>query len=146
MIMYRYAINLYMMKKRKRQLESDVKKINNIIDIIRIKGLDKVHRKRELVYQRCYLMAKLRALGCTYQYIGDLFNKDHAAVIHCINNHKLFTKQSDIIYRVIISDVAEMYQNMNNNIQPDIFEDVMSCEDVAELFTIKKKIEKGIYF
>jgi hypothetical protein len=135
-----------MMKKRKRQLESDVKKINNIIDIIRIKELDKVNRKRELVYQRCYLMAKLRGLGCTYQYIGDLFNKDHAAVIHCINNHELFTKQSDIIYRVIISDVAEMYQNMNNNIHPDIFEDVMSCEDVAELFTIKKKIEKGIYF
>lgn len=135
-----------MKRKKVRNINLAKTKINNIMELAVKLELNTSSRKREKVYQRCYLMAKLRNLGCTYQSIGDIFNRDHAAVIHNIGTHKLFTKTSDIVYKVMVSPVAEMYENMNNNTEPNIIEDIMSCESLDELLTIKNKIEKGIYF
>jgi hypothetical protein len=90
-------------------------------------------------------MAKLRQMGCTLDYIGGLFGKNHATVLHNIENHKYFTKTADLEYRLAITPVKETYKNMNAEIQANIFDDVLTANDYEDLLTIKEKIHNGMY-
>lgn len=126
-------------------VESNLRKVNNAIKVIEQFDLKGKHRKREKVYQRAYLMAKLRQMGCTLEYIGSLFGKNHATVLHNIETHKHFTKVSDLEYRLAITPVRETYKNMNAEIQANIFDDVLTANDYEDLLTIKEKIHNGMY-
>ena len=126
-------------------IDSNLKKLNNAIRVIEQFELKCKSRKREKVYQRAYLMAKLRQMGCTLDYIGSLFGKNHATVLHNIETHKHFTKVSDFEYRLAITPVRETYKNMNLEIQANIFDDVISANDYEDLLTIKEKIHNGMY-
>ena len=128
-----------------KMIESNLKKVNNAIRVIEQFDLKNKTRKRDKVYQRAYLMAKLRHLGCSLEYIGSLFDKNHATVLHNIDNHKYFTKVSDLEYRLAVTPVKETYKNMNKEIQSNIFEDVLSANDFEDLLTIKEKIHNGMY-
>jgi len=126
-------------------IESNLRKVNNAIRAIEQFELKSNSRKRDKVYQRAFLMAKLRQMGCTLDYIGGLFGKNHATVLHNIENHKYFTKTADLEYRLSIAPVKETYKNMNAEIQANIFDDVISANDYEDLLTIKEKIHKGLY-
>lgn len=126
-------------------IESNLRKVNNAIRTIEQFELAHKSRKREKVYQRAYLMAKLRQMGCTLDYIGSLFGKNHATVLHNIETHKHFTKVSDLEYRLAITPVRETYKNMNAEIQANIFDDVLTANDYEDLLTIKEKIHNGMY-
>jgi hypothetical protein len=126
-------------------IESNLRKVNNAIRAIEQFELKSNSRKRDKVYQRAFLMAKLRQMGCTLDYIGGLFGKNHATVLHNIENHKYFTKTADLEYRLSIAPVKETYKNMNAEIQANIFDDVISANDYEDLLTIKEKIHNGMY-
>ena len=53
-----------------------------------IKRLRTKDRSRFLVEARMMAYKLLRESGFTQKYIGDLFNRDHAAVIHSVNKHE----------------------------------------------------------
>jgi hypothetical protein len=126
-------------------IESNLRKVNNAIRAIEQFELKSNSRKRDKVYQRAFLMAKLRQMGCTLDYIGGLFGKNHATVLHNIENHKYFTKTADLEYRLAITPVKETYKNMNAEIQANIFDDVLTANDYEDLLTIKEKIHNGMY-
>lgn len=126
-------------------IESNLRKVNNAIRTIEQFELKSNSRKRDKVYQRAFLMAKLRQMGCTLDYIGGLFGKNHATVLHNIENHKYFTKTADLEYRLAITPVKETYKNMNAEIQANIFDDVLTANDYEDLLTIKEKIHNGMY-
>lgn len=126
-------------------IESNLRKVNNAIRVIEQFELKSNSRKRDKVYQRAFLMAKLRQMGCTLDYIGGLFGKNHATVLHNIENHKYFTKTADLEYRLSIAPVKETYKNMNAEIQANIFDDVLTANDYEDLLTIKEKIHNGMY-
>ena len=126
-------------------MESSSRKVKNAIKVIEMYGLDRKTRKQEILYGRYYIMAKLRQIGCTYEMIGELFDKDHATVIHAVNNHNHFTKVSDFTYRLAIEPVKVTYKQLNQEIQLNIYNDVLSCANFEELLLIKEKIHNGMY-
>lgn len=128
-----------------KMIDSNLRKVNNAIRVIEKFELAHKSRKREKVYQRAYLMAKLRQMGCTLEYIGGLFDKDHATVVHNIKTHNYFTKVGDLEYRLAVAAVKETYKNMNKEIQSNIFDDVLTANDFNDLLTIKEKIHNGMY-
>lgn len=128
-----------------KMIDSNLRKVNNAIRVIEKFELTNKTRKREKVYQRAYLMAKLRQMGCTLDYIGSLFGKDHATVVHNIKTHNYFTKVGDLEYRLAVAAVKETYKNMNKEIQSNIYDDVLTANDFNDLLTIKEKIHNGLY-
>jgi hypothetical protein len=68
--------------------------LQEIKDYICEEGLDTKCRKREVVYRRIYLFKYLQQMeGLTLTAIGNIFNKDHATVIHGLrtfDNVKLY--------------------------------------------------------
>lgn len=128
-----------------KMIDSNLRKVNNAIKVIEHYNLKSKSRKRDFVYKRAYMMAKLKQLGCTFKYVGDLFEKDHATVLHHVRNHNYFISKGDLEYRLAIQDVRESYKILNDQIQSNIFADVLEAKDFEDLLMIKEKIHKGFY-
>lgn len=130
---------------RPKLMDSNVRKVRNAMRVIEMYGLDGKSRMRTLVYRRAYIMAKLRQIGCTYEMIGELFNKDHATVVYAVKNHDYYIKVGDMPYRLAVEPVKTTFKQMNQEVQLNIFSDVLSCVDFNDLLLIKEKIHSGLY-
>lgn len=130
---------------RVKLMDSNIRKVKNATRVIEMFGLGGKSRLRTIVYRRAYIMAKLRQLGCTYGMIGELFNKDHATIIHGVKTHEYFTKVSDVPYRLAVEPVKAMFKQLNQEAQLNIFDDVLSCLNYNDLLLIKEKIHNGLY-
>ena len=130
---------------RPKLMESNVRKVRNAIRVIEMYGLAGKSRMRTLVYRRYYLMAKLRQIGCTYEMIGELFNKDHATVVYAVKTHNYYIKVNDMPYRLAVEPVKVTFKQLNQEVQLNIFNDVLSCLDYNDLLLIKEKIHNGMY-
>ena len=126
-------------------MDSNVRKVRNAIRVIEMYGLAGKSRMRTLVYRRYYLMAKLRQIGCTYEMIGELFNKDHATVVYAVKTHNYYIKVNDMPYRLAVEPVKVTFKQLNQEVQLNIFNDVLSCLDYNDLLLIKEKIHNGMY-
>ncbi len=98
-----------------------------------------------VVYRRAYMMAKLRQIGCTFDMIGELFGKDHSTVVYAVKNHDYFVKVNDLPYKLAVEPVKTTFKIMNQEVQLNIFSDVLSCLDYTDLLLIKEKIHNGMY-
>ena len=130
---------------RPKLMDSNVRKVRNAIRVIEMYGLAGKSRMRTLVYRRYYLMAKLRQIGCTYEMIGELFNKDHATVVYAVKTHNYYIKVNDMPYRLAVEPVKVTFKQLNQEVQLNIFNDVLSCLDYNDLLLIKEKIHNGMY-
>ena len=129
----------------KREIKKqDLARIRIAKDLIKQYGLHIESRSRPLVYQRYYLYHELRKI-CTLQDIADLFNKDHASVLHGINMHKAWSLVNDKEYLMIIAQIKEDFetQMMEGFSKADelriTLEDIF--QDVATL-NIKMKVNR----
>jgi predicted lipid carrier protein YhbT len=91
------------------------------------------------------MMAKLRQIGCTFEMIGELFNKDHSTVVYAVKNHDYFVKVNDLPYKLAVEPVKTTFKVMNQEVQLNIYSDVLSCLDFNDLLLIKEKIHNGMY-
>ena len=68
--------------------------------------LDDKNRRRDLVYRRIYLFKYLHVMeGRTLVYIGKLFNRDHATVIHGLK-----TFDNVKLYKDFIDDTRKEFE------------------------------------
>ena len=126
-------------------MDSNVRKVRNAVRVIEMYGLAGKSRVRITVYRRFYMMAKLRQIGCTFEMIGELFNKDHSAVVYAVKNHDYFVKINDLQYKLAVEPVKTTFKVMNQEVQLNIYSDVLSCLDFNDLLLIKEKIHNGMY-
>ncbi len=70
-----------------KQIEME-NKTTKVKDYITAQGLDGSSRRRELVDKRTYLVKYLRDQGETLKSIGELFNRNHATVIHALKKYE----------------------------------------------------------
>ena len=67
------------------------------------------HRHREYTYKRQYLMWVMRSkTNRTTQYIGDMFNRDHATVLHSCDNVQDLMDIKDKLFLEIIEPVRDV--------------------------------------
>ena len=126
-------------------MESNLNKVKNAKQVIEAFNLYGRSRNRELVYRRAYIMAKLRQIGCTFEMIGELFGKDHSTVVYAVKNHDYFVKVNDLPYKLAVEPVKTTFKIMNQEVQLNIYSDVLSCLDFNDLLLIKEKIHNGMY-
>ena len=99
----------------------NLEEIENIRLYIQAECLDGKCRKRGLVDQRSYLYHMLRKeAGMTLVKIGEMFNKDHATIMHGLKSYealkdsKLFivntSKIADYVFSVV--NTSNLYNNM----------------------------------
>ena len=124
-------------------MDSNVRKVRNATRVIEMYGLAGKSRLRTTVYRRAYMMAKLRQIGCTFEMIGELFNKDHSTVVYAVKNHDYFVKVNDLPYKLAVEPVKTTFKVMNQEVQLNIYSDVLSCLDFNDLLLIKEKIHNN---
>lgn len=117
--------------------------MEEIIQYIKENNLTINNRKRELVYKRFYFYNLLRLQGMTYQEIGNIFNKDHASILHGIKTHKIFTEMNDHIY----NECTEIERIKFEQLSPeyDLIYDIKTCYNMDMLKKIKFRLKNNLY-
>jgi chromosomal replication initiation ATPase DnaA len=124
-------------------METRIDFIQNVIEVVERHDLKKVSRKQEIIYPRYYIYSLLRDAKYSLSAIGRIFNKDHATVLHGIRMHKLFTRQNDKVYEMLIEQVkSEIYITPK---EYNLKEEVLKCTSIKKLEIIKKQILENYY-
>jgi len=92
------------------EAENDEAKLvfDDVLSYINKHGLNRRNRKREIVYKRFFLCHILhKKLNLTSQFVGDIFNQDHATVLHACKKHEELMSVNDVLYRNISANVCE---------------------------------------
>lgn len=124
-------------------METKIDFIQNVIEVVDRHDLKKVSRKQEIIYPRYYIYSLLRDAKYSLSAIGRIFGKDHATVLHGIRMHKLFTRQNDKVYEMLIEQVkSEIYITPK---EYNLKEEVLKCTSMKKLEIIKKQILENYY-
>ena len=78
--------------------------IRNVEHYIQKDELKKRCRQRKYVHKRIFFFNTLRNAGCTYQRIGDMFELNHATIVHGIKTYQYLKKAKDPL---LFLDIAE---------------------------------------
>lgn len=120
-----------------------IKKVQYLIEK---DGLNKPNRKREIIYRKCYLQSKLRDAEMTYKEIGEMFNMNHASVIHSVKTHENLAKYYSAVYSAEISEyVAELTGVKVELPKRDLIKDIEKANSLYALNRIKKWIKEKKY-
>jgi hypothetical protein len=119
--------------------------IEEIIEHIKKHELAKPSRAREYVYRRAFICHLLRKQGWTLQKIADLFNRNHATILHSIGVHNQFMEHNDKIYLSYIENEIELFEPVIEE-KRNIFEDILKCNNTTDLKIIKEMIANNEYY
>jgi hypothetical protein len=117
--------------------------MEEIIKYIEDNNLKTRHRYREYSYKRFYLYNLLRNEGFTFYDIADMFNRNHASVIHGLKTHKDLMSTKDKIYMEYIDELMLIFES--NHKEYNLIDDVMNCYSLERLKKIKFRIKNKMY-
>lgn len=121
-------------------------KIKAIKEIIQRDGLGTKCRKQVNNMRRRYLMASLRALDMPYKVVGEMFNRDHATVIHNIRQHNWSIESGDSYYITVIQDdINELNGVADVKYRRYLKDDILKCKSYNELKAIKRRVMYNKY-
>lgn len=121
--------------------------IDKIIEIINRDRLSTRDRHRFLVHKRAFLFAVLRENGYSLDYIGKLFNRTHATVIHGLNGYEYWTKHKDELFYEDVSEYMDIfgYKKIEIKKSYNLVEDIKNCRQFKDVETIKRRIANEVY-
>jgi len=121
-------------------------KINKIRAIIQRDALDTKCRKQVNNMRRRYLMASLRALGIPFKAVGEMFNRDHATVMHNIKQHHWSIESGDTYYTTVIQDdIDELHSTAQVKTIRFLRDDILKCRSYNQLKAIKRRVLRNEY-
>ena len=117
-----------------------------IKSIIKKDGLAKKCRTVDLVNKRIFLFNFLRNNGYGFKKIGNLFNLDHATVMHGIKRYKELSATNDAMLQVD----TERYVNLLKDVKAAVInynleKDVRKATTVRDLDIIKRRLTNNLY-
>jgi len=117
--------------------------IELIKEIIEQDGLAKKNRKREIVHRRIYLFRKLREDGHTLKGIANLFNMNHATILHGLNTYKNLVETND---KLFLHDI-EYYKLLLSLERPelDLRKEIKEAKNLVDLRKIQARIKNKFY-
>ena len=105
--------------------------------------LHKKNKKRHLVYTRAYLYAYLRyTYNLPLEKIGDLFNKDHATVLHGLKLYDFF--KDDNLFIEMTGEARKEFTLgvMKNDTQAGcVMFEILARQDMLIKKNLKKELE-----
>jgi len=117
--------------------------IELIKEIIEQDGLAHKNRKREIVHRRIYLFRKLREDGHTLKGIANLFNMNHATILHGLNTYKNLVETND---KLFLHDI-EYYKLLLSLERPelDLRKEIKEAKNLKDLRKIQLRIRNKFY-
>ena len=105
--------------------------------------LKKRCRRRKYVHKRIFFFNTLRNAGLTYQSIGDMFELNHATIVHGIKTYQYLKKAKDPL---LFLDIAEYDGKFKfHNTKYDLKDDILKATTIRDLEIIKGRTEKQLY-
>jgi hypothetical protein len=117
--------------------------IKNVEYFIQKDELKKKCRKRKYIHKRIFFFYTLRNAGLTYQRIAEMFELNHATVIHGINTYKNLKRTKDELLLLDIADYDGKFKFHKKTY--DLRKDILKATTVADLGVIKRRTENNLY-
>ena len=120
--------------------------IELIKQIIEQDGLANKNRKREIVHRRIYLFNQLRKDGYTLKKIADLFNMNHAAVLHGLKTYKNLSDVNDNQLK-IDTEYYALLLNMQppERIEYNLRTEIKEARNLTDLRNIQGRLKNNFY-
>ena len=126
------------MPKKKEYTEAS--NIHEIIDVFDLKSKDRHVPK---IYRRAYLYHVLNRLNYSLKHIGELFDRNHATILHGLRVHESLHSCKDKLYMMYIDELDSMLIYDHEKVH--LYSDVMKCRNMKELEIIKQRIQRNYY-
>jgi len=120
--------------------------IERLHEIIETENLTKRTKKPNKVHRRWFIFAYLRKNKFVYREIAEIFNMNHATIIHGIRQAKLFEQVKDEMFLI---DTLDLFQEFNNKTikikERNLIQDIMESKNLHDLTKIKRRLLNNVY-
>ena len=120
--------------------------IDRIHEIIETENLQERTKKPNKVHRRWFIFAYLRKNNYVLREIAELFDMNHATIIHGIRQAELFEKVKDEMFLI---DTLDLFQEFNNKMikvkERNLIQDIMQSKNLYDLTKIKKRLQNNVY-
>ena len=106
-------------------------------------GLKSKCRKPYYTHRRMYLFNLLRNAGVTYNRIAELFDLNHATIIHGIKRYKNLKQTADAFLLLNIADYDTKFKLHKH--EYNLKRDILKATTIRDLKIIKGRTEKQLY-
>ena len=119
-----------------RVMEYNRKKLMTRVNfVVKENDLVKRCRKKRNNYSRIVIARYLRDHGFTFEEIGEVLKRNHATVIHMVNNYSFLYRHKD--FQFVKNDIT-----MQLTVEKTIQERIVLCDTLEELEAIKVDLIK----
>ena len=120
--------------------------IDRIHEIIENENLRERTKKPNKVHRRWFIFAYLRKNNYVLREIAELFNMNHATIIHGIRQAQLFEQVKDEMFLI---DTLDLFQEFKNKIikikERNLIQDIMESKNLHDLTKIKRRLLNNVY-
>lgn len=120
--------------------------IDRIHEIIETENLRQRTKKPNKVHRRWFIFAYLRKNNYVLREIAELFDMNHATIIHGIRQADLYEKVKDEMFLIDTLDLFEEFKNKTIKIKErNLIQDIMESKNLYDLTKIKIRLQNNVY-
>ena len=120
--------------------------IDRIHEIIETENLQERTKKPNKVHRRWFIFAYLRKNNYVLREIAELFDMNHATIIHGIRQAQLFEQVKDEMFLIDTLDLFQEFKNKTIKIKDrNLIQDIMESKNLYDLTKIKKRLQNNVY-
>ena len=120
--------------------------IERIHEIIKTENLRERTKKPNKVHRRWFIFAYLRKNNYVYREIAEIFDMNHATIIHGIRQAELFEQVKDEMFLIDTLDLFQEFKNKTIKIKErNLIQDIMESKNYHDLTKIKRRLENNVY-
>jgi len=120
--------------------------IERIHEIIKTENLRERTKKPNKVHRRWFIFAYLRKNNYVYREIAEIFDMNHATIIHGIRQAELFEQVKDEMFLIDTLDLFQEFKNKTIKIKErNLIQDIMESKNYHDLTKIKKRLQNNVY-
>ena len=120
--------------------------IKRIHEIIETENLRQRTKKPNKVHRRWFIFAYLRKNNYVLREIAELFDMNHATIIHGIRQADLYEKVKDEMFLIDTLDLFQEFKNKTIKIKErNLIQDIMESKNLYDLTKIKRRLINNVY-
>jgi len=120
--------------------------INRIHEIIETENLTQRTKKPNKVHRRWFIFSYLRKNNYVLREIAELFDMNHATIIHGIKKAEFYEQVKDEMFLIDTLDLFEEFKNKMLKIKErNLIQDIMESKNLYDLTKIKRRLENNVY-
>jgi hypothetical protein len=120
--------------------------INRINEIIETENLRERTKKPNKVHRRWFIFSYLRKNNYVLREIADIFDMNHATIIHGIKKAEFYEQVKDEMFLIDTLDLFEEFKNKMLKIKErNLIQDIMESKNLYDLTKIKRRLQNNVY-